>query len=199
MVWPVVNHLVGGGEIVPVEAVTDPTFAKERLDMYAGIDCWQVIDEKQRIRGIASRMQRTRRIFPSFTVRKTKESGRATEYAKRLYAIEHSHEGWTRPAVFIQAYCTPDYSALRAVAIAFMDAVILTIRDGQEGTKSEAWDGRADWYLESTNPAMYAERDRTGFIVVPVDSLRRHNKWVVWQTFEPAGQTPPRPRQEVLF
>src|SRR5574338_1021379 len=69
------------GEFRIVEGNTVDEVAK-LLDTLAGIDVWH-INKLKGIRGLASRIQTTDRNWHTFTIRRTRESGAATEYEKR--------------------------------------------------------------------------------------------------------------------
>lgn len=101
-VWPVVGEWCGGGDLVPVESISNVGFVKD-LDVLAGIDAWHIHPGRGGIRGIASRIQYGRP-WASFTIRKKRTSGAATEYEKRLNAIHNSDDGWLLPGITIQAY-----------------------------------------------------------------------------------------------
>jgi len=99
VVWPKVKHWFGDGDFEPVEAVTESNMAK-KLDMYSGIDAWY-IEQQTGIRGIGSRVQQGPKKWNSFTIRKTRNTGTRTEFAKLLNAINNE---WLYPYWFIQAY-----------------------------------------------------------------------------------------------
>lgn len=90
--WPALKNELGGGQVVPVEAVTAEGF-KQQLDTLAGIDAWQVIEKDSVIRGIASRVQwidARQAPYNTFTIRYRRASKANTEFHKRLQAIESS-------------------------------------------------------------------------------------------------------------
>jgi hypothetical protein len=107
-VWPVIRPHLGGGEIIPVETVTDVDFAKQ-LDMLAGIDAWHVltINGVKSMRGIACRVQwdsgHPAYPFKTFTIR-CDIGGGQTEYHKRKAAIEAHDRGALYPHLTVQAY-----------------------------------------------------------------------------------------------
>lgn len=113
LAWPKISEQIGGGEIMPVETVTDSTFA-DTLDQLAGIDAWQIFGNRDGIRGIASRMQKDRN-YQSFTVRYRRMHGSETEWAKRLKAIDSGH-GALLPYLTIQGYYNTTYHNLLSVA-----------------------------------------------------------------------------------
>lgn len=132
VVWPEVAGYCGGGGLVPVEEVTATGFSRE-LDVSAGIDAWE-IQPGSGIRGIASRVQWIPdggRPWNTFTIRKSRDSGAATEYAKRLLAIE-GDEGWLYPHFTIQAYLSSETDVLLSVAVCKTLDLICYIRDGSE-------------------------------------------------------------------
>lgn len=104
-VWPIIQPFVGRGDLLQMEGRPDTELAKE-LDMRAGIDGWHV--HQNGMRGIASRVQVARKPknpFNSFTIRLTRNSGAATEYQKRMIAINGGPEkGWIYPFFTVQAY-----------------------------------------------------------------------------------------------
>lgn len=104
IVWPQIasNPSIGGGDLRPVEAVAPSSF-KDELDVLAGIDAWQIIRDRSAMRGIGSRVQWGEN-YESFTIRYSCTSGRETEYAKRLFAIQSKSEGYLYPHLTIQAY-----------------------------------------------------------------------------------------------
>lgn len=96
-VWPLFADRLGGGELVPVESVTDSEFAK-LLDTQAGIDGWQAVSTGG-VRGIASRVQ-IGTCWESWTIRSHLSSGRPTERDKLINA----DITLLRPSFHIQAY-----------------------------------------------------------------------------------------------
>ena len=104
IVWPKLKALGWlTGIMLPVEAVTDDTM-KEYLDRLAGIDLWVINDDKG-ITGLASRIQWGARAWNSFTVRRTRATGTATEWEKRRTAMA-SQGQYIYPYWSCQAYVT---------------------------------------------------------------------------------------------
>jgi len=101
-VWPKIKMACGGGDIRPVEILDDIEIAKQ-LDTLAGIDVWQTKTDIG-VRGIASRVQFGDKAWNTFTIRLARESGSATEYEKRLDAIETGR--FIYPYLTVQAYVT---------------------------------------------------------------------------------------------
>ena len=167
-VWPQVAEAIGGGRIVPVEAVSN----KEFLDQYSGIDHWHVMDNRSLIRGIASRCQWPRyKMFQTFTIRIGNKAVEQTELAKRLYAMHHANKGWLRPHLFIQAFFgLPQwsYDTFLYAGIAKMDDVLTIIESGKRGKKETS----CDWW-EDTTDAKWGQADHKRFAVVPFSTLQR--------------------------
>lgn len=91
------------GDVIPVEAVTTQEIARY-LDMLAGIDLW-LIEEKNGITGLGSRIQWGPSTYNTFTIRETRSTGVETELSKRLRAI-HSAGQYIYPYWSSQAYIT---------------------------------------------------------------------------------------------
>ena len=102
IVWPNLSPLLGGGNVIPVETVTDSRMA-QILDQLGGVDIWYVNQEQ--IFPVASRVQYTDRAWNTFTIRYSRPSGAPTEYDKRLRSI---HNGSLYPRWTIQAYVYKD-------------------------------------------------------------------------------------------
>lgn len=102
-VWPEIFKGIGGGKLIPVEGVTTDEMS-QKFDTIAGIDFWQIMQDDKGIRGIASRCQPIGKDYHTFTIRKSLNSGRETEYHKRLRAINGDIEGLLYPAITVQAY-----------------------------------------------------------------------------------------------
>lgn len=139
VVWPEIASACGGGEIVPVETVSESGFARQ-LDRLAGIDSWQVQGNKQ-MRGIASRVQHAN--YASFTIRSRLVSGAETELDKRLRAIRDPERGWLLPAITVQAYLG-EKDEFIAAAIAHTRPLYLFVADGQAGREFTIQQNRYD-------------------------------------------------------
>lgn len=182
VVWPEVGASMGGGELVPVEEVTDRRFAKEYLDKYSGVDCWQVLHDKSQVRGVARRVQRPiRKLFRTFTIRHGNDGPYRCEFEKRLEAML-SASGWLSPAIMVQAYLTPlPENQFRAAGIAYMDDLISIVSQGEQGT---GFRDPKDWYMHHTKPGVYAESEKQFFAVIPLETLERRQckvKWIIKQ------------------
>ena len=103
-VVPAIRPLIGPGRIEPVES-TAPADLRRDLDILAGIDAWQMVDDQGRMRGLASRIQ-WGCWWRSFTVRLERPNGSKTEKEKRISAFLQPQAGWLLPALTIQAYLT---------------------------------------------------------------------------------------------
>jgi hypothetical protein len=109
VVWPIMGDYFGGGELIPVEVVTDSGFT-DKLDQLAGIDAWHILKNKQGMRALASRVQwrnpnwKCKYPCNTFTIRHETLSGVATEEEKRQYALQHRDRGLLFPYATVQAY-----------------------------------------------------------------------------------------------
>lgn len=116
IVWPFIASAegIGGGQIIPVEAVSPDDFAGE-LDILAGVDAWQIVQNKKGMRGIASRVQ-WGGDYKSFTIRYSTPSGAETEFQKRLRAIQSPDEGYLFPHLTVQAFLDKQGGKILSVA-----------------------------------------------------------------------------------
>jgi len=132
-VWPHFSDALGGGELLPVESVTESGFAK-LLDTLAMTDAWQVVNETG-MRGLATRVQWTSTAWCSWTVRYKLPSGRETEYHKLL------REGpWQRPHYIIQAYVC-DGQLLDAAGIQTRDLQVMLLNGWHDEPRRNPQDG----------------------------------------------------------
>ena len=130
LVWPVIKNFCGGGETIPVETVSNNDFAKY-LDQFSGIDFWQIVNDHG-IRGIASRIQWGNVNWRTFTIRFRRFSGNATEYQKRIEAINTGE--WLYPYFTCQAYITERRNGcLLGCAVAKTRDIFLAIQEGKYG------------------------------------------------------------------
>jgi hypothetical protein len=142
LVFPKINQLLGGGRASLVEEVSQSAFAKD-LDRLAGIDVWHIKDDSG-MRGIASRIQWGDRAFDTFTIRKSRDTGAKTEFAKRKEAIESGQ--WLYPDLTIQAYISMDRTKLLSCGIAKTRDIIEMIDSGFAGTNRT--DNASFYYLD---------------------------------------------------
>jgi hypothetical protein len=144
LVWPQISRCCGGGDIIPVESVSDSGFAST-LDLSAGIDAWQTLEDANAgtvLRGIASRVQWGDRVWDTFTVRRTVASGRPTEYAKRLAALNEDR-GYLYPHLTVQAYIND--GVLLSVGVARTRQVIEAVRSDKHRPNPQ--DGSTFFYV----------------------------------------------------
>lgn len=123
-VWPHFSDALGGGALIPVETVTDSTFAVA-LDALGMTDAWQVVSGTG-IRGLATRIQWGPKSWDTWTIRKRLPSGRPTEYDKLTRDSD-----WHLPQYVIQAYVC-DGVLLGAAAIQTSDLQQI-LRNGWHG------------------------------------------------------------------
>lgn len=126
VVWPAIRDVCGGGEIIPVESVSEAEFANA-LDVLSGIDAWQRLPDEvagEALRGIAIRTQWGQRAWDTFTVRCSRVSGMATEYQKRTAAL--TGRGYLTPYLTVQSYIT-DGGRLLSVGVARTEDVIAAV------------------------------------------------------------------------
>lgn len=179
-VWPVISPAIGGGELVPVETVTESGFARD-LDTLAGVDAWQV-SRPDGMRPIASRVQQSEltmggyRPWNTFTIRYTRPSGSLTEFHKRLTSIR---DGFLHPHLTVQAYLDT-FASARLLSVAVVDTASLYAVAAswveQHGDEPDLWKWRdgckvknvtggstmlvVDWRLvESSDTAFYWRHD----------------------------------------
>jgi hypothetical protein len=137
IVWPrIAEPWFGGGEIIPVEAVTQEVFSKH-LDTLAGVDAW-LIRAAFGITAIASRVQFVRgsRPFNTFTIRAWRSSGLDTELQKRLRSLNEPDRGYLYPHVTIQAYLqsgTNEFLSVAAILTRDLFAHVDKYRDKTNG------------------------------------------------------------------
>jgi hypothetical protein len=176
-VWPLIGEACGGGQLIPVELVTESRFAKD-LDALAGIDAWQIL-RPFGMRGLASRVQYTDQPWRTFTIRASLASGYETELHKRLRAIQH---GYLYPHFTVQAYvrgragrAAPPDGRVLAVGITHTRELFGEIREWieryREVPDSDLWKRRDGIWLK-TGP------DGNRFICVDWASYRRADHWL---------------------
>lgn len=146
LVWPMLAGQFPG-ELMPVESVSDSTFAKI-LDQRAGIDAWLLRPNRGPVVGIASRVQRCRagRPFDTFTVRMARPWSQRPQEFERL-RLAASSTGAISPHYMVHAYLDADGERVLSVAIARRADVVAAIeaRIGFERPNSE--DGTVFWCL----------------------------------------------------
>ena len=155
LVWPILNQTLPG-RIVHVETITTDEFAKD-LDRLAGVDAWHIMDKKG-IRGIASRVQECpppKRPYDTFTIRRSRDTGAATEYEKRKQAIE-GDQGLLYPHLTVQSYVTQKRDGdLLSFGVALTRDVISRISEWIEQGQPA---GCPVWINRTTNATFYVVR-----------------------------------------
>lgn len=143
LVWPAISSWCGGGEYCPVETKADISLAQD-LDILAGIDGFQKRPERGVMRGIASRIQWGEKDWGTFTIRKSRSSGTDTELKKRLWQLQHRHEGYLYPHITVQAYITKARTGnLLSVAIAYTHELIPYAYKAFATQQSGVWEKKA--------------------------------------------------------
>lgn len=179
LVWPIVSTACGGGELVPVETVTEAAFSQQ-LDVLAGIDAWQIIQPRG-MRGIASRVQPQERAWDTFTIRWRLRSGSPTEIHKRWLALVN---GYLYPELWAHAYVDPTSARVLSVAVMRTRPLI-----EMAGAWTVAHQREPD--LWKTRDGMYV-KDVTGgnqMLVVPWD-LVADQLLILWHDGDPHPSTP---------
>lgn len=144
------------GELIPIESVTAEGTTKA-LDMLAGIDIWQIKDDKG-IRGIANRIQWGPKPWNTFTIRKKRQSGAKTEYEKRIEAI--TNRAWLFPYFTCQAYITERrIGYLLSVAIAKTETIFEMINKGICWEQPNSQDGNIFICVDWLNVKIYQPKD----------------------------------------
>lgn len=148
LVWPIIKEPCGGGDIRPVETLTDNALAKE-MDILCGIDVWQTLNGVG-ARGIASRVQRGIS-WDTFTIRLSRASGAVTEYEKKKTAIESG--AFIYPYLTCHAYV--DSNNVRGIGLArTIDIFNLIESEKSAGRVSRETKDSGVW-INSTNNAEF--------------------------------------------
>ena len=142
LVWPLFADELGGGQLVPVESVTQSGFAAT-LDMLGMTDAWQVVSPFG-LRGLATRIQWGATPWDTWTIRCKLPSGRPTEWHKLT-----QDGAWHRPSYVIQAYVKQKGSGpvLSAACIQTVDLRELLIDGFYEGPRRNPSDGNLFVYV----------------------------------------------------
>lgn len=154
LVRPEASRLLGG-QFEIVEAVTATGVAKT-LDVLSGVDLWLVRDG-QGVRAVASRVQKTFKSWRTFTIRKARDSGAATEYEKRKHAFEHEY---LYPHLTLQAYVNQQADQLLGFAAMRTRSLWAMIEAGQctVNRTGANQNGQASFYVvrwDDVGPAGY--------------------------------------------
>lgn len=157
VVWPHLGENLGGGELIPVETVSDSGFAR-LLDTLCMTDSWQLINETG-MRALATRVQWHTKSWGTWTIRSELRSGRSTEYHKLTQGGD-----FQLPHYIIQAYVDKqDGSFISAAAIKTSDIQIM-LKNGWHGErKPNPVDG--NWFL----PIAWSRARYHGFTVIEVN------------------------------
>jgi hypothetical protein len=135
-VWPIVKPWIGGGTVVPVEAVTNPRFAEVELDAYGSIDLWHVLQARHKIRGLASRVQSLKTVvYETFTLR---DSGLFSEFERLVTSID-GH--FLYPELFVQSYMIPGEETLAYAAVVRTSQLVKYAQD-HPNKKRNTQDGK---------------------------------------------------------
>lgn len=150
IVWPAVRDtpLLGGGRVIDIEGGPVDGLLRT-VDIRGGVDYLQLPDKYKGVRFLASRIQYGYS-YHSFTLRYRKANGAWTEYDKLR---NNKQSKCIYPNVFIQAYIMHGK---------LVNAGVITTDDLLE-------------YILITGRALDIRltQDRTEFVVVPWDSIRR--------------------------
>lgn len=154
-VRPHLENLIGG-RIIHVEALTDDLASS--LDMQSGIDAVQ-LEAGAGIRGIGVRIQECPlpgSSYDTYTIRRSRDSGARTEYAKLVEAIE-ANDGRIYPYWTIQAYVTaqPPDGQLRCFGVAYTRTIVTAIEDW-EAAGQPSWSNV--WPQRTSNASFYVVR-----------------------------------------
>jgi len=164
VVWPVIKKPIGGGQLVSVESViSNISFIKD-LDIYAGIDAFQIQKLNNRMRGIGSRVQWDNPNYPpnkdwhTFTIRKSRSSGATTEYEKRIKAID-GDGNFLWPSITVQAYVTKRRTGtLINTAVVDTKAMFDFIKAGKAEVKENNDDGNKFYRVDWEQLALYTKK-----------------------------------------
>lgn len=172
-VWPFIlkQGWVRPGELIPVETDRKESLARS-LDIYSGIDAWQLDEGHSGIRGIASRVQwDTGRYsaypFNTFTIRAETRCNE-TELQKRLRAWREADRGWLYPHLTCQAYMGREGAGIiRSVMVCKTDYLYGFV----------AWLQKTDRL--DRGPFRYRRNPQDGnrFLPVPYDRIRGVRFW----------------------
>jgi hypothetical protein len=149
-VWPKVAPWCGEGRLETVESSTAEGLMLDS-DILAGVDAWQMLDDRGFMRPVASRVQVGAKNWRTFTVRKSRLNGAKTEFKKRQEAISNRREGALFPALTIHAYVR-DYrkGPLLSAAVVYTEDLIEYLTSKvSEGRAKTRQTSNADFYWVS--------------------------------------------------
>lgn len=113
---PIIKQLLNGGEIQTVEG--DDNEVCLMLDRTCGTDYFQIYEKTGLVWGIGSRFQpigNGQKPWNTFTIRRSRDNGSVTEFAKRQYAIKHNG---VYPYLTMHGYYNQDTREIISLAIA---------------------------------------------------------------------------------
>lgn len=149
---PIIKDLLNGGEIKAVEGEENEIC--KMLDLTCGTDYFQIYSKNDKnldglVWGVASRFQKVRHGFKpynTFTIRRSRESGAATEYAKRKFAIKH---GGTYPFLTMQGYYDSQTEEILSLAIAKTTDIFDAIENGLYSIRETGYEqiGQATFFV----------------------------------------------------
>ncbi len=149
VVWPAISHIMGGGQLKPVEGNAGKGLEQD-LDTLAGIDGFQMLDNLGVMRSIATRVQWMPvgySPYRTFTIRTRRPNGARTEREKRLHAINHRDLGYLYPHITVQAYVRKDMDELLSVGIIRTIDLFACVRDHPSGNANRAGNGGEEFEI----------------------------------------------------
>lgn len=161
----ILSH-IGGGKLIDLEkagqsdpVVTGETNIAAMFDQYSGVDALHLANRQLRL--VALRVQWCRN-WATFTIRYKRRSGAATEYMKRVEAIQ-SDKGWLYPHLTVQAYLDK-----RGDASEILGCGIVKTKDLYD-------------HIHLNMPNLQIQRCNEGnqFLVVPFCDLQRARKDII--------------------
>lgn len=144
LILPILKELWRDCDFLHTEANTDEL--SRALDCYSGIDVVRIDRNKQTVTGIASRIQRSKKCWETFTVRCERDNNTPTEYFKRICAMT---SGDMIPALTYQAYVSPKGDKVIGMAIARTADILKFIVEGDTLTRhtDSTQFGQATFYV----------------------------------------------------
>lgn len=134
--WPVIQESLGGGELFSLEDIANDSTLSRMFDIGAGVDAVQVLPNGRGFRSIAQRCQQRppgtngRYPWPSFTIRKWRESGMTTECEKRDAAIAGNY---LYPNITVQTYLETKEGPYLQISVAETKDIFDIINDPTKG------------------------------------------------------------------
>lgn len=188
---PILEQVYKNSRYICLETINQE-FAKD-FDVRAGIDAWQIIDDK--IRGIGSRIQHgvlgkkdsTGNIYPydTFTIRIRRDSGAKTEYEKRKEVI-NNNEGWIYPYFTLHAYTDENDNLLQFALAETTDLIdIINNKKHKERRTNNATFGYIEWskdlcILIYKNEKIIYRRPETYYDILNILALNKLPASLYW-------------------